>query len=39
MVILLNGFASFENPQNPASGGRNRALEDPARGFFMNDPG
>ena len=39
MVILLNGFASFENPQNPASGGRNRALEDPGRGFFMNDPG
>jgi len=39
MAILLNGFASFDNPQNPASDGRNRALDDPGRGFFMNDRG
>jgi hypothetical protein len=39
MVILLSVVCELRHPQNFASGGRNRALEDPGRGFFMNDPG
>jgi hypothetical protein len=39
MVILLSGICELWHPQNLASGGRNRALDDPGRGFFMNDSG